>query len=81
MLHMATRTPRSEPPPPNDEGEQPTSKPNRKGKALHVWLKPKLRDLLDELAKRTRRSVTTEVTIALEKHLRDEGLLPPKGGN
>jgi hypothetical protein len=51
-------------------------KPNRTGKPLHVWLEPRLRDAIDTLAERTRRSLTTEVTMALEKHLAEAGLWP-----
>jgi hypothetical protein len=69
MPLMAKKKPKS------DADNRP--KPNRRGKPLHVWLDPALRDLLDALAARTRRSLTTEVTIALEAHLTAAGLWPP----
>ncbi len=53
---------------------------NRNGKPLHVWLEPKLRDAIDALAAKTRRSLTTEVTMALEKHLAEAGLWPVAEG-
>lgn len=51
--------------------------PQRTGKPLHVWLDPPLRDALDTLLTQTRRSLTTEVSIALEEHLKKAGLWPP----
>ncbi len=42
-------------------------KPNRK--PVYMRLPGKLRDLLEKTARENRRSMTTEVVIALEKHL------------
>lgn len=52
-------------------------KPTRTGVPLHVWLDPALRQAIDCLAAQTRRSLTTEVTMALESHLKAAGLWPP----
>lgn len=51
-------------------------KPKRKGKPLHVWLEPALRDAIDESADLHRRKITEEVSIALEKYLETLGLWP-----
>lgn len=75
MLRMAKRKPPKPPPAAPD----PAPKQPRRQKPLHVWLEPALREALDRLAKRNRRLLTTEVEIALEKHLADEGLWPPRG--
>ncbi len=53
------------------------SKPKRVGKTIHVWVPAQLRDQVDELLKQTRRDLTTEVQIALEKHLANHRLWPP----
>ena len=44
-----------------------------------VRLPEEHRTALDETTKRTRRAITTEVQIALEKHYRDEGVKFPPG--
>lgn len=55
-------------------------KQTRNGKPLHVWLDPALREAIDALAEDTRRSLTTEVAMALEEHLRKAGRWPlPEG--
>lgn len=54
-----------------------TKTPNRTGKSLHVYLEPALRDAIDKATKHTRHSLTTEVEIALEKHLKELGFWPP----
>lgn len=51
-------------------------KPARTGVPLHVWIDPRLRRAMDLLAAQTRRSLTTEVTMALESHLKAAGLWP-----
>jgi hypothetical protein len=65
---------------PKPEGERvpeaATKKPNRTGVPLHIWIPPTLREALERLAAKRRRPLTTEVVIALEKHLTDEGELP-----
>ena len=53
-------------------------KPVRTGVSLHVYIDPTLRDAMDGLVSRTRRSLTTEVEIAIENHLKAEGLWPPR---
>lgn len=53
-----------------------TANPKRLGKVVSVWVPDELRDALDELLLRTRRHLTAEVIIALEKHLTDEGMWP-----
>jgi hypothetical protein len=55
-------------------------KPRRAGVPLNVWLPRELRKALDALLVRTRRPLTTEVVIALEKHLEEAGLWPPAEG-
>ena len=49
----------------------------RSGKNLNVWINPELRDALDELRKDTRRSLTSEVELALEEYLEKHGKWPP----
>lgn len=51
--------------------------PNRTGKSLHVYIDPALRDAMELLVRQSRRSLTTEVEIALENHLSAAGLWPP----
>lgn len=52
-------------------------KPNRTGVSLHVYIDPTLRAALDVLLERDRRSLTTEVSVALEMLLKNKGLWPP----
>lgn len=52
-------------------------KPRRTGRNLQAWIPAELRDAVDASANRNRRSLTTEVIIALEKYLSSEGLWPP----
>ncbi len=59
----------------SDKPKQP--RPNRSGLPLHVYLDVELRRTIDQLVLQTRRSLTTEVTIALEEHLKRAGLWPP----
>ena len=54
----------------------PTTR-QRGGKALNVWIRTELRDALDTLVGRSRRSLTAEVSLALEEYLTQEGLWPP----
>ena len=49
----------------------------RSGKPLHIWIDEDLRAAVDRLLEQTRRSLTAEVSIALEKHLKEHGLWPP----
>jgi hypothetical protein len=51
--------------------------PNRTGVPLYAYIPPALRDALDALVARNRRSITAEVQIALERHLQAEGMWPP----
>lgn len=53
--------------------------PKRKGKPLHVWIEGALRDAMDRSAEKSRRTLTEEVSIALEKYLETQGLWPPSG--
>lgn len=71
MIRMANRKHTTTP------GETPPPKGTRRGRPLHVWLDPRMREALDALAARTRRLITTEVVMALEKHLAEAGLWPP----
>ena len=54
-------------------------KPNRNGRSIQVWLPHSLYDALDAQLAESRRSITAEVTIALENHLKQSGLWPPAG--
>jgi hypothetical protein len=62
---------------PKKGGKPPRKPPQRSGKPLNVWIQDELRDALDELLGQTRRSLTAEVSIALEEHLKKAGLWPP----
>jgi hypothetical protein len=46
----------------------------RRGKSLGIWVPSKLKDTLDELAKRNDRSVTAEIIRALRRHFEAEGI-------
>src|SRR4051794_35774659 len=72
MLGMAKRKTR-----PKAGDTPPRKAPQRSGKPLNVWLDAALRDAIDLLLTRTRRTLTTEVSIALEEHLKKAGLWPP----
>jgi hypothetical protein len=61
---------------PKKGGSTRRKPPQRTGKPLNVWLQEELRDALDELLGQTRRSLTAEVSIALEEHLKKHGLWP-----
>jgi hypothetical protein len=52
-------------------------KPSRTGEPLHVYLPPELRAALKRVTVKTRRKLTTEVTIALERHCAEHGEWPP----
>lgn len=75
MLLMAKKSPqqRSQP------ARLPAGKkrPNRSSVPLHVGIPPELRAALDSVCKKTRRPLTTEVVMALEKHCESEGCWPP----
>lgn len=68
MLLMAT----------DEKKDDGPKKPNRKGVPLHIWLDAQLRAAIDALAETNRRPLTTEVSIALENHLKAAGLWPPR---
>jgi hypothetical protein len=53
-------------------------KVNRSGVSLHVYIDPTLRKAVNNLLEKTRRSLTSEVEIALEKRLTEEGMWPPQ---
>jgi hypothetical protein len=68
------------PKPPEQEPEMPEAtakKPKRVRLSLHVYVPPPLRHAIEEAAERNRRSLTAELEIALEKHLKELGLWPP----
>jgi hypothetical protein len=67
----------------NNKGSKPagdaeSKKGKRTGVSLHVYIGPALREAMDKLIERDRRSLTTEVEMALENHLKEKGLWPPK---
>lgn len=53
-----------------------TGKANRSGVTLTVYTSPVLRAALESALAKTRRSITAEVTLALEKHLQELGAWP-----
>lgn len=59
------------------KAEAGTLDPYRSGLSLHVYLKPVLRRTIEAAAEKNRRSLTSEVEIALERYLQAEGLWPP----
>lgn len=69
--------------PPRPRGDrsadESAKKPKRRGVPLHIWIEPALKDAIDRLSDQNRRPLTTEVVIALEKHLKEAGLWPPAG--
>jgi hypothetical protein len=54
--------------------------PKRSGRALFVYLTHPLRDALDAMAEREGRSLTAEVSRALQVYLGANGLWPPRTG-
>jgi hypothetical protein len=54
----------------------PSRKKVEETKNLNVWIPASLRDALEIVTERSRRSLTAEVIVALEKYLRDEGVWP-----
>ena len=61
-------------------GKRKTSgpkKPNRTSVPLHINIDPELRKAIDALSEENRRSLTLEVTIALEERLAKFGKWPP----
>lgn len=74
---MAKRKPKGDPADMTPATEASTRKPNRTGLSLHVYLRPQLRRVIEQAADRNRRSLTEEVSIALERYLQSEGLWPP----
>jgi hypothetical protein len=69
--HMARHSKQSQPP-----ADDP-KRPRRTGVPLHVYIPPDLRAAMDRLAGENRRSLTSEVMIALENHLKAVGQWPP----
>lgn len=69
MLVMAKKKP---------EPEESVRRPNRTGTPLHIYIPPELRAAIDQCAENNRRKLTQEVVIALENHLKGQGLWPPK---
>jgi hypothetical protein len=64
-------------PQPRRERGQPDLACTRLRLSLHVYVPPPLRRAIEEAAERNRRSLTAELEIALEKHLKELGLWPP----
>lgn len=60
--------------------EQEQAKAGQRPPVLGLRLSGELVDLVRELARRHRRPLTTEVTIALEEYLSKHGLWPPPEG-
>lgn len=57
---------------------KPKTEEKRPGKkALSLQIDARLRDALDAVAAKNRRSLTAELEIALEAHFAKEGLWPP----
>ena len=52
-------------------------RPNRKRVPLTVWVPAALRAAVETLAARTRRTLSSETILALERHLTEAGLWPP----
>lgn len=52
-------------------------KKDRHASNFMVRLPVEYRPPLEQLKKKTRRTITVEVQLALDKHLKDEGLTPP----
>ena len=60
------------------EPKKSTGSGSRKGKAsLQIYIPTELRDAIDQAMDRTRRTLTAEVSVALETHLETMGLWPP----
>lgn len=63
------------------DNQKPKAQPkrDRKGKkTLNVFIEASLRNAVDASCEKNRRSLTDEVSIALEQYLEREGLWPPK---
>ena len=50
----------------------------RTGVSLHVYLDPKVRKAIEDCSNANRRSLTEEVSIAIEEHCRKHNLWPPE---
>jgi hypothetical protein len=75
MLDMAERKGKGRP---RKDGRKPSKKnAPRSGKPLNVWIGAPLRDALDAMIAKSRRSLTSEVSIALEEYLAKQGFWPP----
>lgn len=51
--------------------------PKRTTAPVRIWIDPYLKETMEALALLGRRSLTTEICIAIEKHLSDMGMWPP----
>lgn len=73
---MSLMPTRKRPDPDTDPGRK--NGPKRTGVPLHIYIPPELRQAIDDCADANRRKLTQEVVIALEEHLKRQGLWPPK---
>lgn len=59
------------------EPQNRQSKPRgRKGVAISAYIPQRIKDLMELLGERNHRTFTGELIVALEEHLRQNGLLP-----
>ncbi len=63
--------------PPKGNGQEDRPPTPRPGLPIFFYTSKELRAALDTLLAQTRRSLTAEMNIALEKHLKEAGLWPP----
>jgi hypothetical protein len=59
---------------------KPRAKPQSPRKAVCIYIPPALWDAMRRAARGNHRSLTGEVTVALEEYLRDLGKWPPEQG-
>lgn len=75
---MIDTMPKRKPPAEKPEPVSPKPQAKRSGKALNVWIDPKLRDLFAASAEKNKRLLNAETEIALTEYLVKRGLLQPK---
>ena len=79
MERMATpRKDSGKPPDPSGKKKpvKTTTQPVRHGSPLRIWIPQRIRRHIDNLRRDKRRTLTTEILIALEDHLRANGIDP-----
>jgi hypothetical protein len=54
--------------------KMPGTKAPRKGKTIGAWIPTKAKEVLEELAERNDRSLTSEIMRALRRHFEAEGV-------